>query len=329
MLGMSAKGGYSAATQRIDFDRSDFLWRPHFATLLLAIAAVVIFHEAHAIVGQLLPLARKLDPSGNIASPDLLLRPFYSLAFILATVAALKLALTHLDGRTLVGTALTGTAARINVAISMAFVGAFSCFFLYALLHPPVYARFFAEDGPFEDLTAIAFFACCLMYAIAFRRYLVQPERFSLVALVMLFCAFLSLFLALEEVSYGQRIFGWATPAVLEDNLQHESNLHNLLTYGARDFIEWLLICGIFATLCALACLKIVWPRRWLRFAPDDSLLPLSAMLVVVSSHGVAQEVNENSAALFAFLYAVQLLRLTGSNGVSTGNIEKIASASK
>lgn len=320
MFNVNARGGYSAATQRIDLEGARFNWRPNLAALFLAVVAVGLFHRAHAIVGQLLPLARNLDPSGDIAKPDLLLRPIYSLAGILMVIAMLKLALTHLDCRTVVGTVLTGTRARIDVAISVAFVGAFSCFFLYALLNPPVYGRFFAEDGPFEDLTAIAFFACCLMYAVAFRRYLAQPEKISLIALLILFCSVFSLFLALEEISYGQRIFGWQTPVLLKENLQQESNLHNLLTYGTRELIEWLLICAIFVALSALACLKVVWPRPWLRLAPDDSLLPLSGMLVVVSSHGVAQEVNENSVALFAFLYAAQLLRLTD---VDCGSAER------
>lgn len=317
MFDVNTRGGYSAATQRIDLEVARSNWRPNLAALFLAVVAVVLFHGANVIVGKLLPLARNLDQSGDIAKPDLLLRPIYSLAVILMVIAMLKVALTHLDCRTVVGTVLTGTRARIDVAISVAFVGAFSCFFLYALLNPPVYGRFFAEDGPFEDLTATAFFACCFMYAVAFRRYLAQPEKIALIALLILFCSVISLFLALEEISYGQRIFGWQTPALLEANVQQESNLHNLLTYGTLEYIEWLLVCALFAVLSALACLKVVWPRPWLRFAPDDSLLPLSAMLVVVSSHGAAQEVMENSSALFAVLYAAQLLRLTRSNGAS------------
>jgi hypothetical protein len=38
-----------------------------------------------------------------------------------------------------------------------------------------------------------------------------------------------ALFAGLEEISYGQHLFGWASPRwFVEQNAQHETNLHNL-----------------------------------------------------------------------------------------------------
>lgn len=59
--------------------------------------------------------------------------------------------------------------------------------------------------------------------------------------------AFAVLVLLLEETSYGQHYFGWATPAQFEGNLQQETNLHNFYTirfemiyYGAA-FVAFVL----------------------------------------------------------------------------------------
>jgi hypothetical protein len=48
-------------------------------------------------------------------------------------------------------------------------------------------------------------------------------------ALLYLLVALAALFVAGEEISWGQRIFGWATPEDLEDvNRQGETNIHNI-----------------------------------------------------------------------------------------------------
>ncbi|MDO5698624.1 MAG: hypothetical protein Q4G51_11710 [Dermatophilus congolensis] len=85
------------------------------------------------------------------------------------------------------------------------------------------------EDGPIETLGAAWLFVAsvALMWqffagvdrdgARAMRR------NFWLPALAVLF-----FFIAGEEISWGQRLFGFATPDLFAGNLQGESNIHNL-----------------------------------------------------------------------------------------------------
>lgn len=50
------------------------------------------------------------------------------------------------------------------------------------------------------------------------------------------------LFCAGEEISWGQRIFGWETPeSYAEINMQDETNLHNLdnLPFHPKDIVSW------------------------------------------------------------------------------------------
>lgn len=49
-------------------------------------------------------------------------------------------------------------------------------------------------------------------------------------------------FISLEEISYGQRIFGFTTPKQIKEiNLQEETNIHNILGYEINQ-IAYILI---------------------------------------------------------------------------------------
>jgi hypothetical protein len=77
------------------------------------------------------------------------------------------------------------------------------------------------EDGPVENLQAALYaVGSACFFVVAFRDR--RNAWAWLFALGLLFCAG-------EEISWGQRIFGFATPAELEGaNIQHEANLHNV-----------------------------------------------------------------------------------------------------
>ncbi len=83
------------------------------------------------------------------------------------------------------------------------------------------------EDGPIENLEALVLLVAMVTSgwcaAILFRRNRGGPAAlYSLLALLLLFALG-------EEISWGQRIFGVATPDWLQaTNKQHELNVHNL-----------------------------------------------------------------------------------------------------
>jgi len=97
------------------------------------------------------------------------------------------------------------------------------------------YRTLYREDGWGEWATALAFFAAAGVYACAARQLLAASHaagwrRFiGPVGMCVLLSAF-ALFVAGEELSWGQRLFGYRPPdAFLAHNFQQESNLHNLL----------------------------------------------------------------------------------------------------
>lgn len=97
-----------------------------------------------------------------------------------------------------------------------------------ALLPPAAFHWVFvSEFGPVELGTAACFGAVTVLaLGLAARSRRGVPVGFR--ALYLLF-ALGALFAGLEEISYGQHVFGWQSPRwFAEQNAQHETNLHNL-----------------------------------------------------------------------------------------------------
>lgn len=94
------------------------------------------------------------------------------------------------------------------------------------------------EDGPIENLGALSYFVAAVLCAMCFRDSRGKAHRFFgwrtqanihflLLGLFFFVCAG-------EEISWGQRIFGWDTPEAWQElNAQKETNLHNLWAFQA------------------------------------------------------------------------------------------------
>jgi hypothetical protein len=116
---------------------------------------------------------------------------------------------------------------------------------------PDLLDRLTRETGPYERLTAVAAAAAGL-YALAFLltvgSKLSRLERTVLV-LVSIGC----IFIAGEEVSWGQRAIGFETPEFLRGpNLQDEANLHNLVISNVLSTIVFVVIYAFFVFAPAL-----------------------------------------------------------------------------
>ncbi len=130
-------------------------------------------------------------------------------------------------------------------AASIVFAGVVGTFLALALYSPPAYVFATYEDLIGEWLQTFGFLAA-LVFAllIAVSR---GPFRwfFALLAAALFYTV-------MEEISWGQRIFGFETPAFLQTrNLQGEANLHNLLTGPigtyTKALIEYLMAAGFVA----------------------------------------------------------------------------------
>lgn len=139
--------------------------------------------------------------------------------------------------------ALAGLASLAVVAVAAA------AFWLDARA-PQAYQRLVQEDELLEWATFWAFALAAAAFALSARR---RPARWWPLGLAA-FCAFV----ALEEISWGQRLLGYRPPAYfLEHNYQQELNLHNVV---ATELRKWALQAVILGYGVALPLLALVRP---------------------------------------------------------------------
>ena len=111
---------------------------------------------------------------------------------------------------------------------------------LLAFLNPSLAIALTEEDNIIQWLQFIFLLATAFYCLRVYRIYSIYQEK-KLIANAFLIFLILTLLLALEEISWGQRIFDIATPDFIKQvNIQHEITLHNL-SYFQR-VRHWLLI---------------------------------------------------------------------------------------
>ena len=119
--------------------------------------------------------------------------------------------------------------------------------------HPSAYYAAAQEDRPLEWASFFSFFIAGVVFLVAASRYRRTTQRLPwfLVGLA-LFC----FFVAMEEISWGQRVFGHRPPEYfLAENYQQEITLHNLAGRGLRVGVFRAIIVGYGVVLPLLALL--------------------------------------------------------------------------
>jgi len=150
-------------------------------------------------------------------------------------------------------------------------------------LNPDVYYQHVQEDQPLEWLTFWAFMLAAVFYGRA-----AILERKGEVVRVPWFLVGLSAFcfvVAMEEISWGQRLFGYETPRYfLQNNYQQELNVHNVMGTSLRKLTVALILGGYGLLLPLLRRLRWtsgLFTKLGLQ-APPASLAPAFAALLVV-----------------------------------------------
>lgn len=134
------------------------------------------------------------------------------------------------------------------------------------------YTALVGEDGPVEYATSAAYLGAGVIAVIVARGLLHRSQRplaalWGGLALVLVLAG-------LEEISWGQRLFGVQTPELFASNVQHEMNLHNLPWVQGSLHAAYIAV-GLFGGL-AWALVPRYCPARWREFA--DWIVPGSAL---------------------------------------------------
>lgn len=114
-----------------------------------------------------------------------------------------------------------------------------------------------SEDGPLEWLQFIEYLLSSLF---AFFIYLRRKNKKDINALIWLLIAFLSLVIAGEEISWGERLTGIGITSISNLNVQGETNFHNL------PFFHNYLLDPVFE----IGCIFLGW-FGWKKFRNIDA----------------------------------------------------------
>lgn len=141
------------------------------------------------------------------------------------------------------------------------------------------------EDLALEWASALLLFAGGFLFLAAALRRRRIANGAALDLLILIGFGGLFLLIAMEEISWGQRVIGFETPgAMAEINWQSEFNFHNLQT----DLSELGYYLGTGILLIALPLVKETlphwWPvRRFGAFMPDRTVALISAPMLFLS----------------------------------------------
>lgn len=175
-----------------------------------------------------------------------------------------------------------------------------SALVLYAYWVAPSFLyRVTREDGPVENATffALLYLAAMLVWRLKRSDHLVYPKTYRYAAWTLAILAVLG---AGEEVSWGQRVFGFETGETMSRiNLQRETNLHNLIP---GELFNGLIIfsVGIILVLVPAVLRRRSNPPDWLP-SSELSMLTVSAILVNHYQFGSLPE-KEGIVVLISFL---------------------------
>ena len=161
--------------------------------------------------------------------------------------------------------------AMVLVPIAIIIIG-----IITAVIGKGVYKWFVSEDHIAETGQAVAYFVALVLSVVVTLR-LWRAERKGLAALYGLFC--LALFFQIgEEISWGQRVFGWGTPETFSAvNKQSETNLHNV--HGVGSTFKWVqMVVAGYGAIMALVLLRWKLPERR-RITASFLVAPLTLFL--------------------------------------------------
>jgi hypothetical protein len=171
------------------------------------------------------------------------------------------------------------TAAIIDRILMALIAATLAASVVIALTDPTYFYKVFAaEDHLVENATALfLLIAGCILACNALS--FCKRGHWRAMALTGLYAA-LFIFAAGEEISWGQRIFGWQSGAFFaQNNYQGETNLHNLMIGDVR------LAQAVFggpltvAILLYLVVLALLYPRvRLIRALADRLAAPVPGM---------------------------------------------------
>ena len=145
---------------------------------------------------------------------------------------------------------------------TLLFLAVLAAYAVMAIWYPVAYIWATYEDL-YGEWVQTFFFALALLFSVVLAVTRQRQRLFFLLLAAALF------YVVMEEISWGQRIIGFETPELLmQHNLQHEANIHNLFTgpinTWSKRVLEYALV-SAFILYGLIYPLLIRMPGSWLQ----------------------------------------------------------------
>lgn len=169
----------------------------------------------------------------------------------------------------------------------------------------------YGEDRFLETATAVLFVcAAALLFVSAARHRRSSAAHANTVGVLLAAMGAVFLLMGLEEISWGQRLFHWATPAVLKQvNDQGELNIHNISNALLAPLYRWGTVALMVGTVAGWLWLSRRSDTVLRFFIPHVATV---ALLVPIAVFGIGRlygELLEELGSAFALFYALAVLR--------------------
>ena len=170
-----------------------------------------------------------------------------------------------------------------------------------------IYSSWTQEDSYIENLTAILLFLIGLLLV-----FVATKERRIFQRCIYILGCVVFMFVAGEEISWGQRVFDFHTPDVLKEiNSQDEFSIHNIntLEFSVNEIVNKIYIYGIFV-FCIIICAAFFCNRNTFLGIPLPSI-PLMLGLLIMLSHKSPHHYNLYPFHIHAMQIGLLLIFIT------------------
>lgn len=211
---------------------------------------------------------------------------------------------------------IAGALVLTAMFVTLVSAAGISVFFRSMTSGPIIFPSLYLEDGVMENLTVVAFVISCVCLLLAALRLRRRAPAVSMVLVVMALGGFL---IGGEELSWGQRIFGWHSPEYfVANNVQDETNLHNLLSWNVMAHLTMLLMAGLALASIFAEEIAAFLPLRGLALVIPPPGVRLALLIVPFTQSLVSyNELTEEIVSWIFMCYAIGMLRAAGASSPS------------
>lgn len=150
--------------------------------------------------------------------------------------------------------------------------------FILFLIKPGLFSYMSLEDGVVEWGSVLFLLGACFFLLASFNMYIRDARNYKYRAFISVLFSVALFVVAMEEISWFQRVLEFETPVAFVDNEQKEFNLHNFYT----TLSENLYYLGSFLFLILLPFIFILFPNMTL-FRGLKELIPRPFIIVIAS----------------------------------------------